>query len=912
MALSKDVRFSPRGLWLASAAIEAPKGGLLAAENCVLRRAGLLEPRPGLPKTAVFTYDTHPNSSKLIPGPGDTYLSADKAASTDNHRLRWNNLTAVNLPNDSNDQLEFPDRYARGQRAQGNVYLTTKDDLRKVDEDGGAVAYQATPPTPAVIVTGEGSGVAVESGMYVAYRVVTRRKDSAGLVARSAPSGRALFLAASDSQVSLTLLLHRGATAIGASYDQLYTTFLSGDVIEVYRTVNETTNPPTDTMYLVGEIELDSADVTAGYVAVTDNVPDLEIGQALYTNEGQGGAEAANNRPPAAKSLALFNGSLFLGNVKYPATAELAYTALLTSFATTQIGVHVAGGSGSVSFTNGSAVVQVLGLSNIKPGMIIAASSPNWADTGYVYVVSLDDPTHITVSSTWQGSTGGSTASFLDSIKISDGQFTGYYPVATVRDFMQSLRSVDVHTPLTEGTPAGPFSMVTVDIVDDDTSAITIYDYARKRFQVTALRGGSSLEIWATNGDQWSPVLPEPTVVSGKTFAPEEIVNGLAWSNNREPSHFPDTNFEHIGADDEPILALHAIKNALIVFKKDGAFRVSGSGAESGFRVDELDKNVRLVSPDAACELGDKVYAWADTGVYEVDENGTENISDVTLSEVLHPIEVKIGVGNTAAPGAWMCANRREDEILLSVPAQSDLTVGERLYVWNKSQRGWTTWLSSGALRHGISRASGLAISDGTSIRLEQDPNGTGYVPFLDEATSVTISDVSDLNVTINAGSGWTPTVGDVILRGAVYARVTAVTDTTHFAVDLAVTTGAASAYSAYTCTITPIASTGGDPSALKMWGEGSVVWDSLKGLTAYTLSVTSALSDTAVTSARSVATTPATTKRAEAFRFRTPDRHARTTRLYPSVVIRQAGADWAFSAVALSYRPMSSRVRTR
>lgn len=907
----KDVRFSPKGLWTAPANLEAPKGGMLEARECILRRQGLLEPRPGMPKTAVFAYDgTYTHTQRLIAGPGDTYIGAEPHVSTPSlYRLKWNSGTQILGPGSLG--MSTRDNQVKGQRAQGNVYLTTNDGLRKVDEAGGSVAYRATPPTSAVIITSmPNPGVAVLANQYVAYRVVTRRKDSAGLIARSAPSGRAIASDNADATAALKILLHSGIA--GGSAADRYTTFLVGDVVEVYRTFNQTTSTPDDELYLVGEVELDSTDIAAGYVDLIDNTPDAEVQTALYTNTAQGGLEAANNEPPSGKCLAYFNGSLFVGYTRYHAQLTFGFTSVQTAFAgTDQIGVHVPSVA-SLGLTNGSTACVVTSTTGLKIGMIVSVAAPNWNSTsGYVRIASITNGTDLVLSHQWGGTTGSKAGFFVDSIRISDGTTDRYFPSYKINTLLAAVRNVDIETTLSDGAPLGTGSPCLIDIVDDNNSAVTIYDNAIKRFVIRGIAGDGDLQVWATSGAAYSPPLPEPTVAQGYSVVREDVPNGLAWSKEREPSHFSDVNFAQVGEDKDDILDLKAVGNALLVFKKDGVFRVSGSGAESGFRVDELDKNVRLVTPYAAATMADKIVAWADTGVYLCNENECNNIS-ASVRDLLHPLETSIGIGNTAAFGAWACSSRRENEFCLGVPALGALTTSSYLLVYNLDQGGWTRWFSSASLRHGLGRPSGLVVTDGTSIRVEADPNAAGYIPWLDEAITVTISAVTGLAVTITGGSGWTPVVGDVLLRSGVYARVTAVTDATHFTVDLAVVTGSASAYVAYEAALTPIASTAGDPSSLKMWGEGALVWDSLKGVTQYVLEFSSTLSTTVVSTTRTVATAPATAKRAETFRFTTPQRHARVSRLYPTVRIRQAGAEWAFSALALSYRPMSSRVRIR
>ena len=73
----------------------------------------------------------------------------------------------------------------------------------------------------------------------------------------------------------------------------------------------------------------------------------------------------------------------------------------------------------------------------------------------------------------------------------------------------------------------------------------------------------------------------------------EDRANRLYFSDPDEPESVPLLNYVDIGAQQSPILALVPLRNALLVFKSDGVWRVTGYGP-TNWTVDPLDPTMRL------------------------------------------------------------------------------------------------------------------------------------------------------------------------------------------------------------------------------------------------------------------------------------------------------------------------------
>ena len=881
-----DIKMSPTGLWTGPSEMEVPSGALRRAEEIVIRRKGRAEPRPGFDK--IDTFGTDPD--RMLEFNGD-YLGVEAAATT-----VWASDDSEVKDEDGND-LAW-DAYAiQGVEARKNLYLTTSDVLRKITAAGGAEATRTGAPVPAIYGEQDGSGESLLANSRVSYRAVTLRRDVNLLDVRSAPSNRTIVTNTGGSAVKteVKVALHKNDD------------FKANDIIELYRSLNSESDTvmPFDEHFFVMSKVLTGTDVSNGYISFFDNVKDEEmlVGTvSLYTNEAIGGREAAHIRPPAAKTVALFNGSLFLGDLKYPAEEIFTLRIEASNLNNTADGI----GQRTITsgMTNGSAAVTVASTTGLKAGMVVFSdSASDWASgSAYVRILSVDSSTDLTLSRNWDSTTGNHIITYVDSIRIGNV----YHPIGlggqaflfSVYGALDQLASA--FGPATQDADPS----ITAELLS--LEEFTISDGPRALRLQTFLPSDSAPLVYATHGSEYSPALNEPGGV-GIALPQDILPSAVAWSNNLEPEHFQLANIEYVGSQIPRVMRLLPLKKGLFIFKKEATYQGSGAGAESGFRFDMFNEDVRLLFPEACCVVREKAYAWGDQGVFEMDESGVLDISNA-IENSLKPVQFAIQPDSTTALGAWMVSNRKDKEFLLSVPVVGNLTKGERIYVFNQETGTWVNWFVDRDTYCGMYReADGyLYIRDGADD-LKEYPAGTS----VDDSIPVTIASFDDTQVTISAGSDWDPVVGDLLIRSDTTMRILDV-DGLVLTTDVAPpSTGSSTAYVAFTSAIEFIACSAKNPGDLKIFGEGSLWFEDPSGLWFYELDFVSSISSTLVSQTFNIAPIPLPSgAKAESYRFATPTRHSRTTRLYPTIRIRCGGANWALGACMVKYRTMSSRVR--
>jgi hypothetical protein len=189
-----------------------------------------------------------------------------------------------------------------------SLYCNTAEGVLKLSAYNGAWSRAGAPE--ALDVTGALSGGSgwMANDSAAAYRVVWKRKDANDVVELGAPSGRFEITnsAGGTRDVALVITLPPEITV--------------SDYLQIYRSLSTSaaTIAPSDDLYLVKEVNPASGDITAGYMTVTDDVEEGQLGATLYTSQSEEGILQANFRPPLAAIMTTYNDTVVYANTKQP------------------------------------------------------------------------------------------------------------------------------------------------------------------------------------------------------------------------------------------------------------------------------------------------------------------------------------------------------------------------------------------------------------------------------------------------------------------------------------------------------------------------------------------------------------------------------------------------------------------
>ncbi len=909
-----QVRLPVRGLVTNPASDEA-QGGFATASNVVIRRDGVVEPMHG------FEPITGPGTSSarvywLYSFAGRVLSFAYESAVAS---LRsWSGSGWTDMITGLG--LNISSVRVCAAEARKNLYFTVNTSvLKAVSATDNAIgtAGQIPGQTPYGELTAPAAnqGGFLPDGYCVAYRYVIKYTDANGYTVRSAPSGRIHVWNLSGAARNVTLTL----PSYGASVGQF----------EIYRSENAQdpaypTAPylatPSDELRLVQTLEVSAT-------TFVDYTTEIERGQNLYTNPSQEGIEKANYQPPACADMATWGGCTFYGRARRfhsmfielnkPVADEFATA---TNNYAAGWGVHTGAnllGHYEVNTTIGNpVVVATSGVVGLVAGQMLVQSSVSPTQAGASIpanaIIQSIVGNNITLNVNALATTVGVDAYASDSITIA-GQtywpsiFDNASPTTNAWFRYSALDARGSIERLAYVANRRTGTSVYVNALSSSAGNVGI--------SVTAKVIDTSFTVSAgTSGQHWSPNL-----VVAQTSTADSFDNGVYWSKVDEPEAVPLLQYIKIGSERAKVLRLIPLRDALLVFKEDGVWRISGFGPDS-FRLDELDPSIRLAGINTPAVVDNVCYALTTRGVLAITETQAKSISG-PIDNLLLQMAQEISQAPDGLQSAWGCANPVESRYMLGIPASSTSTAGTTdIFVFNTATGAWTTldrdaracvWhYPDGKIYLADGGASNVVKKE--RIPVTGDANSE-YLAYMNETGSLTCTGINgnlltlDTVVGLSVGSAmWTLTG----LGNGHVVKVTEIVDSTHVRVDdssfLAV--AVLSFGAPFTSTIEWNANHAGLPGDLKQFVEASYDFTDLRGL--YALTPAWGTDFVALTNATEFTQTQPTALLPKPVRLHVP-RNAQLGRTQsPKITITQAGARWKLQGVTLVFEPISHRLR--
>jgi hypothetical protein len=307
-----------------------PEGALLEADNVIIDRDGVIEPRRGFETHAEFDI-TAGDPEKI-----EQLIAYDGTIFASNKNGKFYDINGSALHDDNH---RFYDIYnvtdtsrLKSVQQNGNLYLTTKKGIYKLENKSSTPARAGVPQALDVELSldlSKTTGFLLSSNdldtvsslsnkpREVSYRIVFGIKDSNDNLILGAPSYKSTISNYTDTSRDVIV---KTTIPEGLSLNHFY---------QIYRTSGASlVGGSGDEMKLVAENALTSTNGTIEYL---DNQPVSlqETGTPLYTNQYNGeGIAQANAEPPRASDIAAYKNVTFYSNVKTKQKLELTLTGL--------------------------------------------------------------------------------------------------------------------------------------------------------------------------------------------------------------------------------------------------------------------------------------------------------------------------------------------------------------------------------------------------------------------------------------------------------------------------------------------------------------------------------------------------------------------------------------------------------
>lgn len=546
--------------------------------------------------------------------------------------------------------------------------------------------------------------------------------------------------------------------------------------IQIYRTSQSASADATPEVdfKLIDQRQLTTEEITDHVVYYTDTILDIFAGAELYTNpNSQEGELQANERPPLCEDVAFFKNYVFYANTT---SRQILNFSLVTSssvfineddFIETQQGsivrryvarLGVGNALTKAAAVSGTTVITITSISNgLRNNDIVNISNVVGTIDPGDYTVTVVDADNFQIMVT-----AGETATALYFEGVSDAN--GY-------DIFQLLPPGSSPATGIDSTARG-----IVKAINRDTQATV---YAKYLSGITDIPGKMLLQSMGFTlgpiqvranttqvGQAFSPDMPD--TFNGTYISTDDALpNNIYSSKVGEPEAVPIVNTFPIGTRNQAILRIFALRDAVIILKADGVYRLDGD-RPSNFTSTIVDSTVICLSPSSAKVINNQVVFLSNQGV--------SMVSGSSVNIISRKIEAPIAavLGNTDL-NLYTSAVAYESERLYLLTTMSPNTSGPSVvYCYNTLTDSWSTWDTY--FRQGIIGPQNklFLITEGNVIAKER--KNQNKLDYCDQDYPATVVSVGPdlLSAIVNFGVV-VPEIGDILVINNTISRIRAV-----------------------------------------------------------------------------------------------------------------------------------------
>lgn len=680
---------------------EVPPGALKTANNIDIDRPSIATPRKGFSRFG----DEFSNPAARV---GSVFFFDGKTLvrRSDNVLMYW----------DGNDWQNYTGTVAEPETgvpvrmvpSGKSALFTTGEGIKKLSS---ATGFLNPAGLKAPYITAVDSGYNTEyligRDERVSYRITIVTTDEHGVTVESPPSEVICIANHRNLGPNYTRLTpniyFRPNNTVSGKY-RIY----RSEIID--RSVTDFT--PSDEMRLVYESNVQSFTTDSTVITGFGRPGMLRQSLPLYTNSSQQGIEAANNTPPIASDIAVFNGYTFYMAPVFPHRLLLRLLAVGSGDGswmdwndTVTIGsqtytaksaetpasreFRLVFGSGDVynTFTS-SSVDTTADTITINNHGLRSGDQIRITTTGTLPAPLIADMTYIVLTVTTNTFQIGLSASPTDFTTGGSGTHT--IKLLSSKSIFPVLNGVtDRYVEMTA------LSLVRVINADSSSPVTATYmsDLSTEAglILLEAKDPATSFGVAATGfslSDTWSPVLSATKTDSSNDYE----VNKLAWSKQFQSESVPLTNVHPgIGSARAKALRVLATRDSLFILKQDGVYRLTGATADT-FSVEDFDTSVQVIAPRAACVLDNLIFCLTSEGPAIVSDLGVDktfgNPVLKELKDLRGTTSAKVAHFNT---NTWAVAH--DKRYILSVGYLDDSSNPQtKLYVFNTRTKTWVTW----------------------------------------------------------------------------------------------------------------------------------------------------------------------------------------------------------------------------
>lgn len=283
----------------------------------------------------------------------------------------------------------------------------------------------------------------------------------------------------------------------------------------------------------------------------------------------------------------------------------------------------------------------------------------------------------------------------------------------------------------------------------------------------------------------------------------------------------PLLSYFDIGSGSKAIRRILAIRDAVFVCKDDGVYRITGTDINN-FVVEPHDTTTRIVGPNTAAVLDNRVFMMAEAGVVAITTTGVDD----TISRAIERELLQYSALSNFNEMSWATNYDSDRKYILALPTDADDNTAVEMHVFNFFTRSWTTWdiaTNAGIVNSGDNKLY-LARADDQTI---QERKQFTIDDYADDEYAVVIASFTSSTVTVVALPS-DVAVGMTLRQGLIDVVITDINGLvlTVTPIDQPFTAAAAIIYTPIPVAVEWLKNSAGNPGILKHFSECTAMFE--------------------------------------------------------------------------------------
>lgn len=526
---------------------------------------------------------------------------------------------------------------------------------------------------------------------------------------------------------------------------------------QIYRTTASTGSDvdPGDDMGLVYEANPTAAEIKQGYITIDDDTPDDFRGAALYTNPRQEGILQANEPPPFAKDLAIFQNCMFYLNTQTRhklalnllGTNNLSGTKLQLAGITYTFAATEDTTTGQVKvFTTGTPAQN---LDNTARSLVKVINRYAANTQVYAYYLSQADQIPGQLS--------------IEARNLQVEQFYALSSSTTVGSVNYSPNIAPENNPITNITAGSDPTITTTTnhglSIGDSVILVNTDNNIDGVYEVSARTSTTFTIIRSESGSSGTSGAFKNTATADGASDNEVAQNRLYYSKQQQYEAVPLLNYFDVGSGEKAGVRVVPLRDSLFVLKEDGVYRVTGDNPRN-FALSLFDNTTFILGSDTAVVGNNQVHCFSNQGAVTVSDTGVSIISRPIENQLL-----PIASNPNILKYAFAVFYQTDRKYMLAIPETSTDTVSTIFFIYNNITNVWTTWDLSKTCALVNPRDDKLYLGASDINNIEQERKSFTREDQADREYTLNVTSYDPDTLTLKLSSVTNAKIGDVITQ---------------------------------------------------------------------------------------------------------------------------------------------------